>query len=88
MPVKKGRQGEADECQRVRDLVEDRIRPHGRIDADRQRDEERQDLRGADDEERRRDALEDQFVDVDAAREGEAPIAVEHRDEPVQIAQP
>jgi hypothetical protein len=71
-----GGQREADEGQRVRDLVEDRIGPGRRVDADRQRDAQRQDLRGADRRDRGRQPLQDQVVDIDAAGEGEAPLAL------------
>ena len=81
-----GRQREAHEGERVRDLVEQRIGPERRVDADRHGDRERQDLRGADDEQRRRDALADQVVDVDAAGEGEAPVALHHGGEPAEVA--
>ena len=82
-----GRQREADEGERAGDLVEERVGPRRRVDADRQRDQQRQDLRGADDEQRRRQALQDQRVDVDAAGEGEAPVALQHGGEPAHVAQ-
>jgi hypothetical protein len=47
------RQREADEGQRVGDLVEQRVRLRRRVDADRQRDQQREQLRRADDEDRR-----------------------------------
>ena len=40
------------------------------------------------DEQRGRHALQDQRVDVDAAGEGEAPVALRHGGEPAQVAQP
>ncbi len=85
-PGEECRQRKADKGKRVGDLVEDRIGPHRGIDADRQRDRQRQNLRRADHEQRRRDALQDQLVDVDAACERKAPVAVQHRDQPVQVA--
>src|SRR5262249_48706951 len=81
-----GGQGEADKRQRAGDLIEDRIGPHRRVDADRQRDQQGEDLRGADDEDRRRQPLQDQGIDVDSADEGEAPLAVQHGGEPAYIA--
>ena len=73
-------------AKRVGDLVEDRIGPHRGIDADRQRHRQRQDLRRADHEQRGRHPLQDQFVDVDAAGERKAPVALQHRGQPAQIA--
>ncbi len=87
MPVKKVGSEKAHEGERVGDLVEGRIGPDPGQDADRQRDQQRQDLRRADHEERRRHAVEDEPADVDAAREREAPVAVGHRGEPVQVAE-
>ena len=80
------RQREADQGERAGDLVEDRIGPGRRIDADRQRDQQRQHLRCADHAERGRQALQDQRIDVHAADEREAPVAVQHGGEPVQVA--
>ena len=82
-----GRQREADKGERVGDLVEDRIGPRRGIDADRDRDRQRQQLRRADHIERRRQALQDQRVDVHPADKGKAPVAVQHRRDPVQVTQ-
>ena len=81
-----GRQRKTDKGHRVGDLVEDRIGPHRGIHADRKRNRQSQDLRRADDEQRGRDPLQDQLVDVDAACERKAPVAVQHRDQPAHVA--
>ena len=47
---------------------------------------ERKQLRGADHVERGRNPLQDQGIDIDPACEGEAPVAMQHGDEPVQVA--
>ena len=62
-------------AKRGRDLVEERVGPHRRQDADGQRDEQGQELGGAEDEEGRGQALQDQGVHVDPAHEREAPVA-------------
>ncbi len=80
------RQRKADKGKGVGDLVEDRIGPHRGIDADRKCHRQCQELRRADHEQRGWNALQDQFVDVDAAGERKTPVAVQHRDQPVQIA--
>ena len=59
-----------------------------RVDADRQRDHQREYLRGADDRQRDRHALQNQRIDVDAADEGVAPVALQHRSEPAKVALP
>ena len=82
-----GRQRKADEGERVGDLVEQRIGLCRGIDADRYRDQQRQQLRRADHVERGRQALQDQRVDVHPADEGKAPVAVHHGNEPVQVAE-
>ena len=64
-----------DEGQRGRDLVEEGVGPHRGVDADGQRDEQAQELGRAEDEQRGRQPLEDQRDHVDAADEGEAPVA-------------
>ena len=46
------------------------------------------DLRRADHRQRHRHALQDQRVDVDPADEGEAPVALQHRDQPAEVALP
>ena len=81
-----GGQREADEGQRGGDLIEDRVGPHGRQRPDGQRDQDAQQLRGAQHEERGRQPLQDQRVDVDAAREGEAPVTPQHGGEPAHVA--
>src|SRR5437660_1279621 len=54
--------------------------------ADRQRDQQRKHLRGADDEQRGGQALENELVHVHPAHEGEPPVAIEHGGEPAQVA--
>ncbi len=81
-----GRQREADHRKRAGDLVKDRIGPRRRKDAHRQGDQQCQNLRGADNAKRRRQALQDQRIDVNATDEGEAPVAVQHRVQPMQVA--
>ena len=85
-PGEERRQREADERQRAGDLIEDRVGPRGGKDADRNGDQDRQDLRRADDEQRRRQPLQDQLVDVHAADEREAPVALRHRRDPAHVA--
>ena len=60
--------------------------PRRGVDADRQRDQQRQHLRRADHTERHRQALQDQRVDIHPADEGKAPVAMQHGHEPVQVA--
>ena len=74
-----GRQRETDERQCVGDLVEERVGPCRGEYAYRQRDHQRQYLRRPDHEQGGRQPLQDQRVDIDAADEGEAPVALEHR---------
>ena len=79
-------QGEADERQGGRDLIEDRVGAQGGVRADRDRDEDRQELGRGEDDERRGQALQDQGVDVDAAHERESPVAADHRRHPAGVA--
>ena len=86
MPVKNVGKAKPMKRQCAGDLVEDRIGPRRRIDADRQRHQQREHLRRADHGQRHRQALQDQRVDVDPADERKAPVAVQHRGQPVQVA--
>src|SRR3972149_5938078 len=79
-------QGEADEGERRGDLVEERVGAERGEDADRQRDQDAEELRRAEDPERRAEAVQEEGVDVDPADEREAPVAPQHRDEPARVA--
>jgi hypothetical protein len=83
-----GRQRKADEGQRAGDAVEPAVGLDGGQHAHRQRHQDGQHLRRADHRQRDRDALADQLVDVDAADEAEAPVALEHAGQPAQVALP
>ena len=85
-PVKKVGQREADEGERRGDLVEDRVGPHRGEHADGEGDAEREKLRRADHKQRGGEPLQDQRVDIDAAREREAPVALQHRHDPAEVA--
>ncbi len=80
-----GRQREANEGERVGDLVEYRIGLGRGIDADGNRDQQRQDLGRPDHVERGRKALEDELIDVHPADERKTPVAVHHGRQPVQV---
>ena len=55
-------------------LIEERVRPHGRVRPDGQGDQDAQELREAQDEEGGGQALQDEGVHVHPAHEGEAPV--------------
>ena len=74
-------------AKRIGDLVEDRVGPGRRIDADRQGDQQSQNLRRADHEQRRRQALQDQYIHIHAAGERKPQSPSQHRHEPAQVAQ-
>lgn len=83
-----GRQRKADKGEGAGDAVEPRVGLDGGQHAHRQRHHQRQHLRQADDGDRHRQALQDQRVHVDAADEGEAPVAAHHVQQPVEVALP
>jgi hypothetical protein len=81
-----GGQREADEGKGGGELIEEGVRAYGRVDADGKSDEEPQELGRAEHEEGGGEALHDEGGDIDAAHEGEAPVALEHGGHPADVA--
>src|SRR2546430_4940 len=85
-PREERRQGEPDERERRRHLVEDRVGAERRVRANRDGDQDREEQCRAQDDEGGRKTLEDERVHVDSADEREPPVAADHRRDPARIA--
>ena len=83
-----GRQRKTDEGQGAGNAVEPRIGLGSGQDAHRQGHQHGQQLRQPDHHQGHRHALQDQLIDIDAADEAEAPVALEHAAQPAQVALP
>src|SRR4029079_7061199 len=76
---------EADERERGREVIEDRVALHRRDHPDRDGEGHTEDVRDADDGERVRKALDEQVDHWKVAHERIAKIALEKREEPLYV---